>query len=184
MPLVVNILHLSLPDKRLVELSAVLDRIIGAFELVQRDCIKLELVKAYLVMLNECSDRAALKITMVSRKFFICLLEQARLICLTSRAKNSNNKTTTNEEDLLLKTSDNNDDNDDLYITFLHEFVRVVLSLLKNLLENSQSVKDIFTDCACYDLLYQILKEYPSEVLDIEISMLINEMASVVSFLC
>lgn len=162
-----------------------LDRIIGAFELVQRDCIKLELVKAYLVMLNECSDRAALKITMVSRKFFVCLLEQARLICLTSRAKNSN-KTTTNEEDM--KTSDddkNNDDdneNDDLYITFLHEFVRVVLSLLKNLLENSQSVKDIFTDCACYDLLYQILKEYPSEVLDIEISMLINEMASVVSF--
>lgn len=192
LPLLVNILHLSLPDKRLVELSSVLDRIIGAFELVQRDCVKLELVKAYSTMLSECSDRAALKITIVSRKFFISLLEQIRLVCLTnsSAAAGKNNEDSNGAVDQLVdatRTSNNagsqsNENADEMTITFLHEFVRIVLSLLKNLLENSQPVKDVFAECGCYDLLYQILKDCPSEVMDIEISILIIEMVCLIIF--
>lgn len=178
----VNILHLSLPDKRLVELSSLLDRIIGAFELIQRDCIKLELVKAYSIMLSECSDRAALKITIVSRKFFISLLEQIRLVYLTNIVrKNSADLDQIGGVDSSRQALTNNnnggDDHDhEMRITFLHEFVRIVLSLIKNLLENSQPVKDVFAECGCYELLYQILKECPSEVMDIEISILIIEM--------
>lgn len=164
-----------------------LEKIIGAFELVQRDYIRLELVKAYLTMLNECSDRAALKITMVSRKFFICLLEQIRLICLTNSTsalirKTSMGKTISNTKSADNSQLDQEEDNgnEDLSIKFLHEFVRIVLNLLKNLLENSQSVKDVFADCSCYDLLYEILKDCPSDCMDIEISMLINEMVNTI----
>lgn len=123
LPLVVQILHLSLPDKRLVDLAFVLDKLIYSLEKIERDYIKFELIKSYLIMLTECSDRAALKIAIVSRKFFICVLEQIRLTCLTNKFDNG---------------------------LFLHEFVRVVLSLIKNLLENSQPVKVTLikaTDC-------------------------------------
>lgn len=124
-PHIVNILHLSLPDKRLVELGAVLDKILVAVERVKRDFIKLELVKSYLTMLSECSDRAALKVAIVSRRFFVCLLEQVRLTCLTHSSSGD---------------EDNNHDHPKS-TPFLHEFVRVVLNLIKHLLDNSQPVK-------------------------------------------
>ena len=73
-------------------------------------------------MLTEFTDRAALKIVIVSKRFFICLLEQLRLICLTNNSNNNINEKKKN---------------------FLHEFIFVVLDLIKNLLDNSQPVKVI-----------------------------------------
>lgn len=190
LPLLVNILHLSLPDKRLVELSSVLERIIGAFELAQRNCVKLELVRAYLTMLSECSDRAALKITLVSRKLFICLLEQIRLVCLTMATSSTATTTPTTPITPTAPTLTSGkseaaadyDYENEMKISFLHELVRLVLSLLKNLLDNSQPVKDVFAECGCYELLYQILKECSPDVLDIEISMLIIEMVCLIFY--
>ena len=115
LPLVVNILHSSLPDKRQVELSLVLEKCILAFELVKRVDIKFEFVRSYLKMLQECADRAALKIVIVSGRFFTCLLEQINLVSQVSAENNA--------------------------LPFLHEFVRLTLCLIKNLLENSESVK-------------------------------------------
>lgn len=74
------------------------------------------MLKSYLSLVTECSDKAALKIAIVSKRFFICLFEQLRMVCLTSNS-------------------------DDVSKKFLHEFILVVLNLVKNLLENSQPVK-------------------------------------------
>ena len=137
LPLIINVLHLSLPDKRLVDLGAVLDKSMTALERVQRADIKLEFVKAFLNMLSECSDRAALKIVIVSKRFFICLLEQLRFICLTC------NPTTTTTAQQSKSQKSNGVDN----FEFLHEYVRVTLSLIKNLLDNSESVKVKISFC-------------------------------------
>lgn len=138
LPLIINILHLSLPDKRLVDLAIVIERLIVALERVQRDFIKYELIRSYLIMLNECSDRAALKIVLVSKRFFICLLEQTRLICLTNTP--TANTPDTRENETARPVSESH--------FFLHECIQVVLNLIKNLLENSQTVK-VSVDFPC-----------------------------------
>lgn len=102
----------------MVDLSYVLDKTMTALERCERNDIKLELIKSYLTMLHECSDRAALKIAIVSKDFFVCLLEQLRLNCQIYNQQTQ---------------SDN--------LCFLHEFIKNCLNLVKNLLENSQSVK-------------------------------------------
>ncbi|CAF0785781.1 unnamed protein product [Brachionus calyciflorus] len=150
-PLIIKVLHLSLPDKRLVDLNLVLDKSLSSLDLVDNFYIKYEIIKSYLNLITECTDKAALKITIVSKKFFLCLFEQLRLVCMCNN-------------------------NDFITRDFLHEFICTVLNLVKNLLENSQPVKDIFQECSCYDLLYEILKE--TKVLDIDISILLNEMIS------
>jgi hypothetical protein len=123
LPLIVNILHLSLPDKRLVDLPSVIDKLIFSMERIQRDFIKYELIRSYLIMLSECCDRAALKIAIVSKKFFIGLLEQVRLICLINNGSD------------VVRLGHSHDS------LFLHECILVVLHLIKNLLDNSQTVK-------------------------------------------
>ena len=143
LPLIINVLHLSLPDKRMVDLNHVLDKSIISLERVKRADIKLELMKSYLTMLNDCSDRAALKIVIATRKFFICLLEQFRYIVLT----NTN---------------------------IVHEYILVCLDLIRNLLDKSQAVKDIFEESNGYYSLYEILKT--STVLDKDVSIVLNEM--------
>ena len=117
LPLLVNILHLSLPDKRQVDLSVVLEKCMIALEETKRADIKLEIIRSYLSMINDCTDKAALKIVIVSSRFFNCLLEQMRLVSLTAIRIDS--------------------------FDFLHEFIKLSLSLIKNLFENSQSVKVI-----------------------------------------
>ena len=123
LPLIVNVLHSSLPDKRLVDLSFVLDKFMDAFQKCNQNDIKLEFVKSYLNMLYECTDRAALKIVIVSKRFFISLLEQLSIVtasCKQDKIANFVN---------------------DYSGPFLHEFVRLVLCLIKSLVENSESVK-------------------------------------------
>jgi len=116
-PLLVNILHLSLPDKRQVDLLVVLEKCMIALEEAKRADIKLEIIRSYLSMIDQCTDKAALKIVIVSSRFFTCLLEQMRLVSLTAIRIDS--------------------------FDFLHEFIKLSLSLIKNLMENSQSVKVI-----------------------------------------
>ena len=122
-PLIVNVLHSSLPDKRLVDLSVVLDRFMDAFQKCKRNDIKLEFVKSYLSMLYECTDRAALKIVIVSKRFFVSLLEQLKFVFANYRQEESSGLADGDAE------------------PFLHEFVRLVLCLIKSLLENSDTVK-------------------------------------------
>jgi hypothetical protein len=169
LPLIVNVLHLSLPDKRQVELSVLLERCIVALERVQRIDIKLELVKSYMSMLSECADRAALKIVIVSSRFFTCLLEQLRFTCLLNDGKlisplasPSGEKVTRMDESEI----------------FLSEFIYTTLSLIKSLLENSQSVKDTFIECNGYNMLYETLKDTDC-ALDKNIAMLLSEMVIV-----
>jgi hypothetical protein len=113
--LLVNILHLALPDKRQVDLLVVLEKCMIALEEAKRADIKLEIIRSYLKMIDECTDKAALKIVIVSSRFFTCLLEQMRLVSLTAIRIDS--------------------------FDFLHEFIVLSLSLIKNLFENSPSVK-------------------------------------------
>jgi hypothetical protein len=127
----------------MVDLNHVLEKSILSLERVKRADIKLELIKSYRTMLNDCSDRAALKIVIATRKFFICLLEQFRYIVLT----NTN---------------------------IVHEYILVCLDLIRNLLDKSQAVKDIFEESNGYYSLYEILKT--STVLDKDISIVLNEM--------
>jgi hypothetical protein len=122
LPLIVNVLHSSLPDKRLVDLGNVLDRFMDAFQKCKRNDIKLEFVRSYLSMLHECTDRAALKIVIVSKRFFISLIEQLKFVF--SNVKFDEISDLANESK-----------------KFLHEFLRLVLCLIKSLLENSDSVK-------------------------------------------
>ena len=128
LPLIVNVLHSSLPDKRLVDLGLVLDRFMDAFQKCERADIKLEFVKSYLNMLHECTDRAALKIVIVSKKFFALLLKQVESMCKKFASSQSDPKV--KETNALAEES-----------KFLHEFVRLVLGLIKSLLENSEAVK-------------------------------------------
>ncbi len=112
--MIVNILHLALPDKRQIDLSIILDRLLNAlYNDSNNFYLKFGIIKSYLTMLNECMDKAALKIVLVSKRFIFCLLEELRLACF---ALVENRK------------------------SLLHEFALLVLILLKNLLENSQSV--------------------------------------------
>lgn len=121
-PLIVNVLHATSLDKRPVDLQMVLGRFMDAFQKCKRNDIKLEFVRSYLSMLHECTDRAALKIVIVSRKFFIYLLEQLKFVFSNLSPKENSNLS--NESKL-----------------FLHEFIRLVLCLIKSLLENSDTVK-------------------------------------------
>jgi len=69
-------------------------------------------------MLSDCSDRAALKIVITTKKFFLSVIEQLKYISQLFKNDKINN-----------------------YSMFLHEFIVICLDLIKNLLENSQSVK-------------------------------------------
>ena len=149
LPLLINILHMALPDKRQIDVNHVLDKLVNALEEEVDAHVKYELVKAYLSLLEECGDKAAMKIVLVTSKFILCLLEQLRLVSAESGKENSD---------------------------FVKEFVYISLSLFKSLLDRSQSVKDIFRDCHGYELLHQVLKTI--DVISIEISILINEMVN------
>lgn len=153
LPLLVNILHVSLPDKRQVDLTLVLEKCMLALEEAKRADIKLEIIRAYLQMIEQCVDKAALKIVIVSTRFFTCLLEQIRLVSLTALRIDSFN--------------------------FLHEFIKLSLVLIKNLVENSQSVRDTLARCECYKSLYEILKN--TSVLDKDIAVVMNLMVNEVT---
>jgi hypothetical protein len=154
LPLVVNILHLALPDKRLIDMSAVLDKLVNSLDNATDNFVRYELVRCYLSMLDECLDKAAMKIVLVSRRFILCLLEQLRLVCALSEQSNA-----------------------DIAPHFLNEFVYIVMSLLKNLLDQSQSVRDVFSECNGYTLLYEVLKSASgSRALTADLSILMNEM--------
>ena len=116
LPLIVNILHLSLPDKRQVDLSVVLEKCMLALELVKRADIKLELIKSYLNMISECSDKAALKIVLASGRFFVCLIDQCQSISANVARGRGSPK-------------------------FLHTFLLLSLTLIKNLIYSSDTVK-------------------------------------------
>ena len=122
MPLIVNVLHSTSLDKRPVDLQVVLGRFMDTFQKCKRNDIKLEFVRSYLSMLHECTDRAALKIVIVSRKFFIYLLDQLKHVFLSIKLKENTDLTNESKQ-------------------FLHEFIRLVLCLIKSLLENSDTVK-------------------------------------------
>lgn len=116
LPLLVNILHLSLPDKRQVDMSVVLEKCFIALDVVKRGDIKLELIKSYHSMINDCSDKAALRIVLASSRFFTCLLDQCRNI--SAGVKN------------------------DVYSKeFLHRFLVRSLRLIRDLLDGSDTVK-------------------------------------------
>jgi hypothetical protein len=150
LPLVVNILHLALPDKRLIDVGVVLDKLINSLEDETDSNVKYEFVKCYLSMLDECLDKAAIKIVLVSRRFILCLLEQLRLVvCLSDQTKTKSPH-------------------------LVNEFVYIVMSLFKNLLNQSQSVGDIFIECDGYQMLYAVLKD--TDVLNVDMSILMNEM--------
>ena len=164
LPLIINILHASLPSKRLVDMTLVLDwsvALLATGQFDQRPDIKLELVRAYTSMLEHCGDRAALKIAIASRKFFAALLDQLRSVTTSPQLP-----PTPHDQD---QDQDNN--------MFVHEFVRVCLSLIKTLLHNSQSVKDIFdNECHAYDALYHILRR--TSCLDMQITAILIDMIS------
>lgn len=117
LPMLVNILHISLPDKRQVDLAIVLEKYLLALEVVKRADIKMELIKSYLSMINGCGDKAALKIVLASKRFFLCLLEQCRE--MTKAAC----------------------DGKRLSRGFLHRFLVLNLKLFKILLDGSDTVK-------------------------------------------
>jgi hypothetical protein len=170
LPLIINVLHLSLPDKRMVDLNHVLENSIVCLESrnnnVVRAEIKLELIRAYLSMLNDCSDRAALKIVIASKKFFICLLQQLKSITEMYATRDLGDSKAQQPS----------------RVKFLHEFVYACLDLIRNLLENSQAVKDIFFQCDSYSLLFQMLKA-TNIVLDKEMSVILNEMVGTLSII-
>jgi len=116
LPLLVNALYMSMPDKRQVELSCVLEKCLLAMEKKSlREHIKLELVRAYLRVLEKCGDKAALKIVLASPRFFKCLLEQCRQLVMMSEPG--------------VKDQD------------IHEFLILTLQLIRSLLDGSDSVK-------------------------------------------
>ncbi len=119
LPLLVNILHLSLPDKRQVDLPIVLEKCFIALDVVKRGDIKLELIKSYHSMINDCSDKAALRIVLASKRFFTCLLEQCQNI-----STNVKNEIYSKE--------------------FLHQFLLRSLRLIRDLLDGSDTVKVCF----------------------------------------
>jgi hypothetical protein len=152
LPLLVNILHLSLPDKRLIDLPSLLIKCMSAFETSKRLEIKLELIQSYLTMLSVCSDKAALKIVIISNGiFFNYLLEQLRTIGEIVKSP--------------LKQND--------YDLLFHQFIHSTLVLIKSLLEDSPSVEEIFCELQSYNILYDILKD--SNCLDDEILILMIE---------
>jgi hypothetical protein len=116
LPRLVNILHISLPDKRQVDLAIVLEKYLLALEVVKRADIKMELVKSYLSMINECGDKAALKIVLASERFFLCLLDQCREMTEAVCGERFSSK-------------------------FLHRFLLLSLGLIKILLDGSDTVK-------------------------------------------
>ncbi len=116
LPVLVNALHMSMPDKRQVELSCVLEKCLVAMEEKNlRGQIKLELVRAHLRMLEECGDKAALKIVLASQRFFRCLVERCR-------------------EQVVLAEPGSKDE-------ATHEFLMLSLQLIKSLLDGSDAVK-------------------------------------------
>lgn len=147
LPLIINILHLALPDKRLIDIGNCLDRFTDC---LSSDSIqsKYELIKCYLRILDGCGDKAAMKIVLVSNRFIVSLLEQFRSAVDSS-------------EDRVV----------------VGEFVYVVLLLIKNLLTDSDSVKDIFNECNGYDILFAVLMN-PKLEIGLDISVLLNEMIS------
>ena len=96
----VRILHSSLPDKRQVDLANLIERSVGAFERSKRPEIKLEFLRAYLAMLTNSSDKAALKVVIASTKFFVCLLEQLRTLILLKAVANSDDSKPPNEKNM------------------------------------------------------------------------------------
>lgn len=111
-PLVVNVLHVSLPDKRQVELAFVLDKCIACMLELSALDMKLEMVACYANMLRECVDRAALKICIASVRFFVALMEQLRQFVVVAAGATDAKKS-----------------------------VYVTLKLIKTLMEDSQAVK-------------------------------------------
>lgn len=115
LPLIINVLHFLQQDKRLVDLNVVLEKMLDSFAKNQRDGIKLEMIRAYYNVLNECSDRAALKTVIVTKRYLNCLFEQTNTFCLAVGCQ-------TNKR-------------------ILYEFLYTYLSLIKVILENSDSIK-------------------------------------------
>jgi hypothetical protein len=115
LPLIINVLHSSQQDKRLVDLNSVLEKMLDSFENNQSDIIKLEMIRAYYNLLSQCPDRPALKTVIVTKRYLNCLFENTKQFVLAVDCQSNG--------------------------SYLYDFLFSYLSLIRILLENTDSIK-------------------------------------------